>query len=430
MKKFLSLVLAVAVMAAMLIPSGFAVSAYKIDDNESLLQLANLFNSCSIVDHAKSTMGYEFTATVSGNDFNVAIVGSDTNTNSKYVLDGNILSTKTGSEDFMAIYAVIIVGDCVGQLNGYADGETFDTLNSDEISDYTVENEGFEFKEVADGYEVKMDITKKIPLIDASKVFITADDLDEEIVASDEGGSVNGIKISVAYYVSINPDGKNEIYIAQKDAITESTYKSILSVIEVMFGDEKAVEYFTDNYADIAKGNKKFVGFKIEVDTENDIESELFEGKLITKVSVDKKLVKKYLEAIETATYKYIEGAGQTYTKGGTADATFKIEVDYVLFENGGAVYVDDELLSADKYTSAPGSTVITLNRNYLDTLSAGEHTIKVAFAGGEEAATSFNIAYGTDAKSPKTGENANVLYLVLMISLLGMALTVKKIKV
>ena len=95
-------------------------------------------------------------------------------------------------------------------------------------------------------------------------------------------------------------------------------------------------------------------------------------------------------EDVNAKEYKFIEGANQIYTIDESKNATFKIDADYSLFTN--KVYVDNKLINSTNYDSKSGSTVITLKDEYLKTLSAGEHTLKVAFSDNGEAITKFTI--------------------------------------
>ena len=122
--------------------------------------------------------------------------------------------------------------------------------------------------------------------------------------------------------------------------------------------------------------------------------------------------------ATET-TYEYIEGANQTYTIGEDG-VTFRINADYSLFENGGKVYVDDTLVSSDNYTSKTGSTIITFTKDYMSSLSEGEHTLKVAFNNGGSATTKFTVAKAdtattTKAAAAKTADALPYVGLVLV---------------
>lgn len=106
-------------------------------------------------------------------------------------------------------------------------------------------------------------------------------------------------------------------------------------------------------------------------------------------------------------TYEFIEGANQKYTIGDNG-ATFKIDAEYSLFENGGKVYVDDKLVSAENYTSKSGSTVITFTKNFMNSLSVGEHSLKVVFNNDAIATTKFTVAKAntTSEGSTSTGTN------------------------
>ena len=92
-------------------------------------------------------------------------------------------------------------------------------------------------------------------------------------------------------------------------------------------------------------------------------------------------------------TYEIVEGAEQVYTIDEDSEAKFKINATYGLFENDGAVYVDDTLVAPGNYTSWDGSTYIQLAKEYVDTLAVGTHTLKIVFNDGGTATTTFTIA-------------------------------------
>ena len=112
----------------------------------------------------------------------------------------------------------------------------------------------------------------------------------------------------------------------------------------------------------------------------------------------------------EEISFDVIEGAAQEYVEEVSTEARFRIDADYALFETGGRVYVDGELLSSDKYTSESGSTIITLAQSYVYGLGSGTHTLAVLFNNGGSATTSFTVAENpakesaTVAGAPDTG--------------------------
>ena len=84
-------------------------------------------------------------------------------------------------------------------------------------------------------------------------------------------------------------------------------------------------------------------------------------------------------EEVSPKEYKFTEGANQIYTIDESKNAIFRIDADFSLFD--GKLYIDGILVDAKNYKAESGSTVITLNKEYVDTLSVGEHTIKVEFS-------------------------------------------------
>ena len=113
-------------------------------------------------------------------------------------------------------------------------------------------------------------------------------------------------------------------------------------------------------------------------------------------------------EEVKPKEYKVIEGANQKYIIDESKNATFRIDAEYNVFENDGKVYVDNTLVDNSNYTSKSGSTIITLKDAYLKTLSVGEHTLKVAFTDGGEAATKFVIAKKVEENENKDNNNNN----------------------
>ena len=124
----------------------------------------------------------------------------------------------------------------------------------------------------------------------------------------------------------------------------------------------------------------------------------------------------------EKPTYEYIDDtANQTYKINQDETLTFRINADYSLFENGGKVYVDGT--ETTEYTSKSGSTMITLNKDFVNSLSVGEHTLKVAFNNGGEATTKFTVVKSEEStNNPQTGDNIMFYISMLGLSIIGLA--------
>ena len=198
----------------------------------------------------------------------------------------------------------------------------------------------------------------------------------------------------------------------------------------------------TVNYGD----NKNFTitansGYKLIKVLVNGTEKTL-DGNTLKLTNITANMnIKVVVEKIE---YKVIEGAEQTYTITEDTEARFRIDADYSLFNN--KVYVDNVLVDSSNYTSKSGSTIIVLNKDYVDTLAVGEHTLKVAFADGGEAETTFTIAKKAEnnnnnenntpskpedkeemkdnGSNPKTGDNIMLYVAIASMSIIGLGAT------
>lgn len=289
MKKIISVIFIFIVFIAMFIfKSVYAVTP-------TLDEIANKFNNCNTVKEY-ANLGSEWKASSNGNKLTVMATANSTTTNFEYTLSGSILSANfSGDDAFSGLAVTIVLTDCIGQLHGYSDGELFTTLNSDKIANYTVENEGFEAKEITDkNYQIKIDTSKKIPLIDVSDVYIEVSDLQDLKSYISGDGFAEKSKGNIWFNKS-GYGGENTLLIAEKDNLTENTYKSILSIIEVMFDSSKASDYFKTNYSGMSVGNKEFAGIKIEINpTKTEMEESLIPSDSeykFARITIDKSLV-------------------------------------------------------------------------------------------------------------------------------------------
>ena len=130
-----------------------------------------------------------------------------------------------------------------------------------------------------------------------------------------------------------------------------------------------------------------------------------------------------------TPEYKITEGANGSWTQNSDGTLRFVANGDFSKFTG---VEVDGKLIDTDKYTAVSGSTVITLKKDYLGTLSVGKHTLTVVYSDGE-CSTEFEIraAQGgsnttpdksnqDDSKSPKTGDNSKLMLWAALLFISG----------
>lgn len=256
------------------------------------------------------------------------------------------------------------------------------------------------------------------------------------------------------------PNGAN-YHLSDLDG--EGNYMNWITSLEYEFEPEPFIgtfEYNTDYYARI------FIETDSEYFPSDDVEV-IVNGKKVDKILY---MYDNYIElgvklttSPEEIIYEIIEGENQTYIIEEEKDFIVKANGDISKF-NG--LKVDDKILEPSNYIVVSGSTVVTLKKEYLNTLEEGEHTLTFLYSDGE-ISTDFTIVKeeikddtnilpdndknntdtgtgvdteikeettdrtdkNTTSSSPKTGDNI-ILWVVLILgSTLGILGTCKYIK-
>ena len=116
-----------------------------------------------------------------------------------------------------------------------------------------------------------------------------------------------------------------------------------------------------------------------------------------------------------------IAGANGSWQKSGTDGLSFTSNAAFADFIK---VQVDGKDLDASNYTVKEGSTIVTLNAAYLNTLSVGKHTLAIVSDTGT-ASTDFTIkaAASDDTQSPQTGNSSNMMLWITLLFVSGTGL-------
>lgn len=114
--------------------------------------------------------------------------------------------------------------------------------------------------------------------------------------------------------------------------------------------------------------------------------------------------------------YPILEGANCRWIPDSAGGLTIRVNGDYTKFQS---VSVDGSIIDSGKYTSEPGSTIVTLKAAYLDALSAGGHRLRINFADGY-AETTFTVATREMDVLPQTGGSSNTTLWVALLLIGG----------
>lgn len=259
--------------------------------------------------------------------------------------------------------------------------------------------------DLTNGKEYVIDFSKNDELTEVLKSFA---DLEKTLYYK---GNNNGLLLT---------DNENEAVI--KIVGNKTKNNAILTAINV--GNKKS---------DVFKGfHMQYTGAALDYNSTSD--GIIYETRFDYYTRCTYEFTFKYVEDIQLPKeYQVIEGANQKYTIDKDSDMTFRIDADYSLFDK--KVYIDNELVDVNNYTSKEGSTIIVFNKDYVSTLNVGKHTLKVVFSDNNEALTNFEIIKEEKneiIKNPETIDNIEkyiAIGIVAVIGIIGSTLLIRKSK-
>lgn len=123
------------------------------------------------------------------------------------------------------------------------------------------------------------------------------------------------------------------------------------------------------------------------------------------------------LLTVKQNAYNVLEGASSEWDPAGGKGLTVRVDAP---FEKFTGISVDRTALAPEFYTAQSGSTIVTLKPEYLRTLAAGKHTLRVEFTDGY-AETTFTVL-AAQANPAKTGDTAMPVWIWLVIAAAALA--------
>ena len=113
--------------------------------------------------------------------------------------------------------------------------------------------------------------------------------------------------------------------------------------------------------------------------------------------------------------YDILNGANSKWTQDSDGNISVRGSGEFSKFVG---VKVDGKTVDEKYYTVKEGSTIVTLKPEYLNTLTAGKHTLKIVWTDGT-ADTTFTVdakPANTDTKSPQTGDSSSIALWIAML--------------
>jgi len=260
--------------------------------NNKLNEIAKNINNSDSVKNYKE-FGYIINASATNDTLTVTSkIGEDSH-KVEFKLKDNVLSNENLSSDDLLSALFVING--VGQTYGYKDGELSKNINTftNDYKKYTLDKEGLELVINENELSLKIDITKKVPLIDMDKFYLKAEDIDMISTFIDDGetGNQTGKIGNIAYDIFVGED-ESSIQIGQEEKLADSAYKSILTALEVMYGEDIS-KHFQELYPEFVDGKNTVEAFTIETNykVENPEES-IFKDTKVVLVTIDNNNIK------------------------------------------------------------------------------------------------------------------------------------------
>ena len=220
------------------------------------------------------------------------------------VLTGEYVGGDTEVREYWIKYSKILI-DCIEQFHGYAEGEFFDTLNTTQVANYTLADQGLRIETNSPSrFYTQINIAKVIPTLDVN-TYVKEEDL-KDLSNNITGDGIAKFKKGNIVFYKYTVNDKDILTIGELGDFTYKIDKSILTVLKVMFGKDEPVNYFKTNYPSV-DSDKNFAGVTVEVNPiKTDVEQHVFsddqsdQSYKFVRITIDRNAVLETLNPKET----------------------------------------------------------------------------------------------------------------------------------
>lgn len=215
------------------------INVYEEKPNEILEKISKSFNSLDDVVSLNKQEDTSLTSTSSVDSITITAKGDNYNNTFVYKLSGNLLTSSGSSEDTFFAMATTHLEAAISKLYNVKPKDVYDTFNSEQIQNYTIENEGFSSSIADNTITYVINISMPLKIIDTSNTYITEKDLEAYSDMLRTPGFIQATINGITFHKQ-SDDYSIVISIGEENNITDRTYNSAVSFIKMIYGSEEA----------------------------------------------------------------------------------------------------------------------------------------------------------------------------------------------
>ena len=208
----------------------------------TLNDILNNFNNNENINQLRETS--EVNANINNNVLTIDVTTDGTTTSYLFTLENRDLVYEINANDLTSNLLFLVICDNIGQFHGLEVNEVANYLSSIDLTTTAVN--GITLTQLENGnYQTRINIDTKIDTSSLNTMYIELSDLESYRDFIEGSGTAQLEKGNLMFYKEGN-NSTATILIGEKDSLTNLSYNSILSVVELLYPND--LENFKTSY--------------------------------------------------------------------------------------------------------------------------------------------------------------------------------------
>ena len=208
----------------------------------TLNDILNNFNNSENINQLKETS--EVNANINNNVLTIDVTTDGTTTSYLFTLENRDLVYEINANDLTSNLLFLVICDNIGQFHGLEVNDVTNYLSSIDLTTTAVD--GITLTQLENGnYQARINIDTKIDTSSLNTMYIELSDLESYRDFIEGSGTAQLEKGNLMFYKEGN-NSTATILIGEKDSLTNLSYNSILSVVELLYPND--LENFKTSY--------------------------------------------------------------------------------------------------------------------------------------------------------------------------------------